>query len=69
MSPETALLPGGKLAYGEERGKALSGGSYPPPGRLLPCPNVRVPRLAISAEGSGIINLEKLVPMARFTSK
>ena len=57
MSPGTALLPGGKLAYGEERGKALSDGGYPPPSRLLPCPSVWVPQPAISIEGSGVINL------------
>ena len=57
MSPETALLPGGKLAYGEERGKALSDGGYPPPSRLLPGPGAWVPQPAASVEGSGAINL------------
>ena len=57
LSPETALLPGGKLAYGEERGKALSDGGYPPPSRLLPGPGAWVPQSAASVEGSGAINL------------
>ena len=57
MSPETALWPSGKLAYGEERGKALSDGGYPPPSRLLPGPGAWVPQPAASVEGSGAINL------------
>ena len=69
MSLGTALLPGGKLAYGEERGKALSGGGYPPPSRLLPCPDVWVPRPVISIEGSGVLDLGNNANDSRFISK
>ena len=39
----------------------MRGGECPPPGRLLPCPNVWVPRPAIFIEGRGVIDLGKVV--------